>query len=135
MSGTVNRVIIVGNLGKDPEIRTTQDGKEIANITVATSESWNDKASGQRKERTEWHKVAVYNPGIVGVLKKYAAKGMKVYIDGQLQTRKWQDNSGQDKYVTEVVIQGYTGSLQMLEKVEPKEQSFTGDDYDQTPPF
>lgn len=114
-SGTVNKVILIGNLGKDPEIRTTQDGREIANITIATSESWTDKNSGERREKTEWHKVAIFNPGLVGLAKKYLHKGSKVFIEGQLQTRKWQDNTGQDRYVTEVVIQGYNGSLTFLD--------------------
>ena len=114
-AGTVNKVILIGNLGKDPEIRTTQDGREIANITVATSENWTDKISGERREKTEWHKIAIFNPGLVGLVKKYLHKGSKVFIEGQLQTRKWQDNSGQDRYVTEVVIQGYNGALTFLD--------------------
>ncbi len=113
--GTVNKVILIGNLGKDPEIRTTQDGREIANLTLATSESWTDKNSGERKEKTEWHRVAIFNPGLVGLTKKYLHKGSKVFIEGQLQTRKWQDNSGQDRYTTEVVIQGYNGALTFLD--------------------
>lgn len=114
-SGTINKVILIGNLGRDPEIRTTQDGREIANITVATSEQWTDKNSGERREKTEWHKIAIFNPGLVGLTKKYLHKGSKVYVEGQLQTRKWQDNSGQDRYITEVVIQGYNGSLTFLD--------------------
>lgn len=113
--GTVNKVILIGNLGKDPEIRTTQDGREIANLTLATSESWTDKNSGERKEKTEWHRVAIFNPGLVGLTKKYLHKGSKVFIEGQLQTRKWQDNSGQERYTTEVVIQGYNGALTFLD--------------------
>jgi single-strand DNA-binding protein len=114
MSGTINKVILVGNIGRDPEIRSAQDGRRIANLTVATSESWTDKNSGERKEKTEWHKVAIFNEGLVGVCEKYLQKGSKVYIEGQLQTRKWQDKDGADRYSTEVVIQGYTGSLQIL---------------------
>lgn len=114
-SGTINKVIIIGNLGKDPEIRTTQDGREIANITVATSEHWTDKNSGERREKTEWHKIAIFNPGLVNLTKKFLHKGSKVYVEGQLQTRKWQDNSGQDRYITEVVIQGYNGALTFLD--------------------
>ncbi len=114
-AGTVNKVILIGNLGKDPEIRTTQDGREIANITIATSENWTDKNSGERREKTEWHKVAIFNPGLVGLTKKYLHKGSKVFVEGQLQTRKWQDNCGQDRYVTEVVIQGYNGALTFLD--------------------
>ena len=115
-AGTVNKVILIGNLGKDPEIRSTQDGREIANITIATSESWTDKNSGEKREKTEWHKVAIFNPGLVGLCKKYLHKGSKVFVEGQLQTRKWQDNSGQDRYVTEVVIQGYNGALTFLDR-------------------
>lgn len=114
--GTVNKVIIIGNLGKDPEIRTTQDGKEIANLTIATSESWTDRASGERKEKTEWHKVVIFNPNLTQLAKKYMAKGSKVYVEGQLQTRKWQDKTGADRYSTEVVIQGYAGTMTFLDK-------------------
>ena len=94
MAGSVNKVILIGNLGKDPEIRSTQAGKEIANLTIATSESWKDRQSGERKEKTEWHRVAIFNEGLVGIAKNYLKKGAKVYIEGQLQTRKWQDQSG-----------------------------------------
>ena len=115
MAGSINKVILIGNLGKDPEIRSTQDGREIANLTLATSESWTDKNSGEKRERTEWHKIAIFNPGLVTLCKNYLNKGSKVYIEGQLQTRKWQDNSGQDKYTTEVVLQGYGGQLTFLD--------------------
>ena len=115
-AGSVNKVILIGNLGKDPEIRSTQDGREIANLTLATSEQWTDKNSGERREKTEWHRVAIFNPGLVGLCKKYLHKGSKVYVEGQLQTRKWQDNSGADRYTTEVVIQGYSGILTFLDK-------------------
>lgn len=114
-SGSINKVILIGNLGKDPEIRSTQDGREIANLTLATSESWTDKNSGEKRERTEWHKIAIFNPGLVTLCKNYLHKGSKIYIEGQLQTRKWQDNSGQDKYTTEVVLQGYGGTLTFLD--------------------
>ena len=114
-SGSINKVILIGNLGKDPEIRSTQDGKEIANLTLATSDQWTDKNSGERRERTEWHRIAVFNPGLVGVIKKYLHKGSKIYVEGQLQTRKWQDNSGMDRYTTEVVLQGYGGQLTFLD--------------------
>lgn len=114
--GSINKVILIGNLGKDPEIRSTQDGREIANLVVATSDSWTDKNSGEKRERTEWHKVAIFNPGLVGLAKKYLHKGSKVYIEGQLQTRKWQDNTGMDRYVTEVVLQGYNGVITFLDK-------------------
>lgn len=115
MAGSVNKVILVGNLGKDPEIRSTQSGSEIANLTLATSESWKDKSTGERKEKTEWHRIAIFNEGLVNVAKNYLKKGSKVYIEGQLQTRKWTDQSGQEKYTTEVVLQGYGGSLTMLD--------------------
>lgn len=110
----LNKVMIIGNLGKEPEIRSTQDGREIANLTVATNESWTDKNSGQKKERVEFHRVSVFSPGLVKVVKAYLSKGSKVFIEGQLQTRKWQDNSGQDRYSTEIVLQGFNGNLIML---------------------
>lgn len=115
MAGSVNKVILVGNLGRDPEIRNTQDGREIANITIATSESWKDRNTGERKEKTEWHRVVIFNEGLVNVVKNYLKKGAKVYIEGALQTRKWTDKDGQEKYSTEVVLQGYGGSLTMLD--------------------
>jgi single-strand DNA-binding protein len=115
MAGSVNKVILVGNLGRDPEIRSTQDGTRVANLSVATSESWRDKSSGERKERTEWHRVVVFNDRLVEVIEKYLRKGAKVYLEGQLQTRKWTDQSGQEKYTTEVVLQRYRGELTMLD--------------------
>jgi len=115
MAGSVNKVILVGNLGKDPEIRTTQDGKEIGSFNIATSESWKDKNSGDRKEKTEWHRVVVFNPGLMTVVKQYLKKGSKIYIEGSLQTRKWQDQSGQEKYTTEVVLNPFTSTLTMLD--------------------
>lgn len=115
MAGSVNKVIIVGNLGADPEIRRTQDGKPIANFTLATSESWRDKNSGERKENTQWHKIVCFNEGLCKLIEQYVKKGSKVYIEGQLQTRKWQDQSGQDKYTTEVVLQGFNSNLTMLD--------------------
>ena len=115
MAGSVNKVILVGNLGKDPEIRRTQDGRPIANLRIATSESWKDKSSGERRERTEWHSVVIFSEGLCKVVEQYVKKGSKVYIEGQLQTRKWQDQQGQDRYSTEVVIQGFSGTLQMLD--------------------
>ncbi len=113
--GSINKVILIGNLGKAPEIRSTQDGREIANLTIATSESWNDKSSGEKREKTEWHRVVIFNPGLVTLAKKYLNKGSKVYLEGQLQTRKWQDNNGQDKYTTEVVLQNYNGNMTFLD--------------------
>ena len=115
MAGSINKVILVGNLGRDPEIRATQDGREIANLAIATSESWKDKNTGERKEKTEWHRVAIFNEGLVNVAKNYLKKGSKVYIEGALQTRKWTDKDGQEKYSTEVVLQGYGGNLTMLD--------------------
>jgi single-strand DNA-binding protein len=114
MAGSVNKVILVGNLGKDPEIRTLNSGDRIANMTVATSETWRDKASGERKEKTEWHRVVVFNQNIVKVCENYLKKGSTVYIEGQLATRKWTDNQGVDKYSTEIVVQNFKGELTML---------------------
>ena len=116
MAGSVNKVILVGNLGKDPEIRRTQDGRPIANFTVATSETWRDKATGERKEKTEWHRVVIFNEGLAKVAEQYLKKGAKVYIEGQLQTRKWTDQSGAEKYTTEVVLQGFNSNLTMLDR-------------------
>jgi single-strand DNA-binding protein len=115
MAGSVNKVILVGNLGKDPEIRRTQDGRAIANLSVATSESWRDKATGERKEKTEWHRVVIFNEGLAKVAEQYLKKGAKVYVEGQLQTRKWTDQAGVEKYSTEVVLQGFNSNLTMLE--------------------
>jgi len=116
MAGSVNKVILVGNLGKDPEIRRTQDGRPIANLSVATSESWRDKNTGERKEKTEWHRVVIFNEGLCRIAEQYLKKGAKIYLEGQLQTRKWQDQSGQDKYSTEVVLQGFNSVLTMLDR-------------------
>ncbi len=115
MAGSINKVILVGNLGNDPEIRSTQDGRELANLSIATTESWKDKNTGERKDKTEWHRVVIFSPGLVTVAKNYLKKGAKVYLEGALQTRKWQDQSGQDKYSTEVVLQGFGSSLVMLD--------------------
>jgi len=115
MAGSVNKVILVGNLGKDPEIRRTQDGRPIANLSVATSETWRDKGTGERKEKTEWHRVVIFNEGLCKVAEQYLKKGAKVYIEGQLQTRKWTDQAGVEKYSTEVVLQGFNSNLTMLD--------------------
>ncbi len=115
MAGSINKVILVGNLGKDPEIRRTQDGRPIANLSVATSETWRDKATGERKEKTEWHRVVIFNEGLAKVAEQYLKKGAKVYIEGSLQTRKWTDQSGVEKYSTEVVLQGFNSNLTMLD--------------------
>lgn len=115
MAGSVNKVILVGNLGRDPEIRRLNSGDPVCNLSLATSESWKDRQSGERKERTEWHRVVIFNPNLCDVAEKYLKKGSKIYLEGQLQTRKWQDQSGQDKYTTEVVVQRFRGDLQMLD--------------------
>jgi len=115
MAGSVNKVILVGNLGRDPEIRSFQNGGKVCNLSLATSENWKDKNSGERKERTEWHRVAIFNEGLVRVCEQYLRKGSKVYLEGQLETRKWQDQNGQDKYSTEIVLRGYGGTLTMLD--------------------
>jgi single-strand DNA-binding protein len=115
MAGSVNKVILVGNLGRDPEIRSTQDGTRVANLSLATSESWRDKNSGERRERTEWHRVVVFNDRLVDVCERFLKKGSKIYIEGALQTRKWTDQSGQEKYTTEVVLQKFRGELTMLD--------------------
>jgi single-strand DNA-binding protein len=115
MAGSVNKVILIGNVGKDPEIRRTQDGRPIANLRIATSESWRDKNSGEKKEKTEWHSVVIFNENLCKVVEQYVKKGAKLYIEGQLQTRKWTDQSGAEKYSTEVVLQGFGGTLTMLD--------------------
>ena len=116
MAGYVNKVILIGNLGKDPEIRRTQDGRPIAHFNVATTDTWRDKATGERRERTEWHRVVIFNEGLCRIAEQYLKKGSKVYLEGSLQTRKWQDQSGQDKYTTEVVLQGFNSALTMLDR-------------------
>lgn len=115
MSGSVNKVILIGNLGADPEIRRTQDGRPVANLRVATTESWRDKTSGERRERTEWHRVVIFNEGLCRIAEQYLKKGSKIYLEGQLQTRKWEDQSGQERYSTEVVLQGFNSALTMLD--------------------
>ena len=115
MAGSVNKVILIGNLGADPEIRRTQDGRPVANLRLATSESWKDKTTGERKEKTEWHRVVIFNEGLCKVAEQYLKKGAKVYIEGGLQTRKWTDKDGAEKYSTEVVLQNFNGTLVMLD--------------------
>ncbi|MGY4160546.1 single-strand DNA-binding protein [Bradyrhizobium sp. USDA 4461] len=127
MAGSVNKVILVGNLGKDPEIRRTQDGRPIANLSIATSETWRDKGTGERKEKTEWHRVVIFNEGLCKVAEQYLKKGAKVYIEGQLQTRKWTDQSGVEKYSTEVVLQGFNSNLTMLDGRGGGGSSFSDD--------
>jgi len=115
MAGSVNKVILIGNLGRDPEVRSFQNGGKVCNLRIATSEAWKDRNTGERREKTEWHSVAIFQEGLVRIAEQYLRKGSKVYIEGQLQTRKWQDQSGQDRYSTEVVLQGYGGALTMLD--------------------
>lgn len=129
MAGSVNKVILVGNLGQDPDIRQTNDGRKIANLTLATSESWKDRNTGERKERTEWHRVVIFSEGLAKIAEQYLKKGSKVYLEGQLQTRKWQDQSGADRYTTEVVLTGFHGTLTMLDS--RKDGSGAGDYQDQ----
>ncbi len=128
MAGSVNKVILVGNLGKDPEVRRTGNGDPIVNLRIATSETWRDKASGERKEKTEWHSVVIFNENLAKVAEQYLKKGSKVYIEGQLQTRKWQDQSGADKYTTEVVLQRFRGELTILDSRAGGGSEFGGDE-------
>ena len=115
MAGSVNKVILVGNVGQDPEVRQFQNGGQVCNLSIATSENWKDRNTGERREKTEWHRVAIFNEGLVRIVQQYVKKGSKLYIEGQLETRKWQDQNGQDKYTTEVVLRNYTGNLTMLD--------------------
>ncbi|MDR0555497.1 MAG: single-stranded DNA-binding protein [Holosporaceae bacterium] len=115
MAGSINKAILVGNLGKDPEVRSSQDGSKVVSFSVATSEYWKDKISGERKEKTEWHRIVVFNPNLAEICEKYLHKGSKVYLEGQLQTRKWQDQTGNDRYVTEVVLSRFRGELALLD--------------------
>lgn len=127
-NGTINKVILVGNVGKDPEIRTTQDNKEIATITLATSESWRDKMTGEKKDKTEWHRISVFNENLVNIVKNYIKKGSKLYIEGVLRTTKWTDASGNDRYSTDVVLQGYNSMLVMLDSKRSNNGSELGND-------
>jgi len=141
MAGSVNKVILIGNLGADPEVRHTQDGRPIVNLRVATSESWRDKASGERREKTEWHRVVIFSEGLAKIAEQYLKKGSKVYLEGQLQTRKWQDQSGQDRYSTEVVLQGFNSQLTMLDGKsgggggEARDQGGGGGDFGRSGPL
>ena len=114
MAGSVNKVILLGNLGIDPDIRTMQNGKKVCNLSIATSESWKDKETGEKKDKTEWHRVVVFNEGLIGIIEQYIKKGTKLYIEGSLQTRKWTDDSGTEKYTTEVLVQGYGGRIDIV---------------------
>src|SRR6266446_5019381 len=137
MAGSVNKVILIGNLGADPEIKRTQDGRPIANLRIATSDTWRDKATGERKEKTEWHRVVIFSEGLCKIAEQYLKKGAKVYIEGQLQTRKWTDASGVEKYSTEVVLQNYRGELTMLDGRNGSESAglANGDDFGQSGPM
>lgn len=126
MAGTVNKVILIGNLGRDPEIRATQDGRPIANLRLATGESWIDKQTGDRRERTEWHTVVIFNENLCKVVEKYLKKGSKIYVEGQLRTRKWQDHQGQDRWSTEVHLQGFTSQLAMLGEPRARAENENG---------
>ncbi len=131
MAGSINKVILVGNLGADPEVRRMQDNRPVVNLRIATSESWKDKSTGERREKTEWHRVVIFNEGLCRVAEQYLRKGSKVYIEGSLQTRKWQDNQGQDKYSTEIVLQGFNGNLTMLDSRQSGGQgAYGGNDFD-----
>ena len=140
MAGSVNKVILVGNVGKDPEVRTFGNGGKVANFTMATSESWKDRNTGERKEKTDWHNIAIFNEGLVGIVERYVKKGSKLYIEGALKTRKWQDQSGADRYSTEVTIRPYKGELTMLDgptqgKAQEPAQSTPQRDLDDEIPF
>src|SRR5215470_11736995 len=128
MAGSVNKVILVGNLGADPEIRRTQDGRPIAHLRLATTDTWRDKTTGERRERTEWHRVVIFNENLAKVAEQYLKKGAKVYVEGQLQTKKWQDQQGQDRYSTEVVLQGFSSQLTMLDRAGSGGGGFGADD-------
>ncbi len=135
MAGSLNKVTLIGHLGKDPEIRTTNDGREIANFSVATSESWKDKSSGDKKEKIEWHNIAVFNEGLVRVIKSYVKKGSKIYIEGQLQTRKWTDKDKIERYITEIVLQNYNSSLILLDFKSDDSSSNYSNDKQTAPKF
>ena len=135
MAGSVNKVILIGHVGKDPEIRSFQNGNKVANFSLATSESWKDKSSGERKEKTEWHRIAVFNENIVGVVERFVKKGSKLYVEGALETRKWTDQSGQEKFSTEVVIKQFRGEITLLDgKSDGGGQQAPAGSYDQSPP-
>ena len=119
MVNSLNKVILIGNVGRDPEVRSTSEGKEIITLSLATSESWKDRATGERKEKTEWHRIVVFNEGLVGIIKNYVKKGSKIYIEGSLQTRKWVDQAGHEKYTTEIVLQNFNANLILLDAKNP----------------
>ncbi|HVZ13020.1 MAG TPA: single-stranded DNA-binding protein [Bauldia sp.] len=129
MAGSVNKVILVGNLGRDPEVRTLNSGGKVVNLRIATSETWRDKTSGERQERTEWHSVVIYNENLAKIAEQYLKKGSKVYVEGQLQTRKWQDQSGAERYTTEVVLQRFRGELTLLDRAGGGASDMEGGDF------
>lgn len=129
MVNSINKVTLIGNVGRDPEIRTTQDGREIASLTLATSESWKDKVTGERKERTEWHRIAIFSEGLVNIIKNYVKKGSKLYIEGALQTRKWIDNNGAERYSTEIVLQNFNSTILMLDGNKSSGHDHGGDSH------
>ena len=144
MAGSLNRASILGRVGKDPEINSTQGGKEIASFSVATSDVWRDKATGEKKERTEWHRIVVYSESLVGIIKQYVRKGSHLYIDGAIQTRKWSDKDGVERYTTEIVLQGYASKIMLLDSKGDNEQSdhgkakqnaYVADDIDDSIPY
>jgi single-strand DNA-binding protein len=140
VAGSVNKVILIGNLGKDPEVRSMQSGGKVCNLSVATSENWKDRNSGERKERTEWHRVVIFNENLIQVAERFLKKGSKVYLEGQIETRKWQDQSGQERYSTEIVLRPYRGELTLLDRAEGSGGGYgasdygRGGDYDSPPP-
>ncbi len=125
MAGSVNKVILVGNLGADPDVRQTQDGRPIVNLSIATSERWKDRNTGEQREKTEWHRVVIFSEGLARIAQQYLHKGSKVYLEGQLQTRKWQDNEGRDRYSTEIVLQGFNSTLTMLDSRADNQGGFS----------
>lgn len=144
MAGSLNKVTLIGNLGRDPEIRTMQNNNKVASFSIATSDSWRDKATGEKKERTEWHRIAIFNEGLIGIVEQYVHRGSKIYIEGELRTRKWTDQGGQERYTTEIVIQGFRGQLILLDAkrsdgppAPTQEEQFTknGHDLDDDIPF
>lgn len=128
MAGSVNKVMILGNVGRDPEIRTSQDGSKFASLAIATSDAWKDKITGEKKERTEWHRVVIFNPQLAEIVEQYVSKGSKIYVEGQLQTRKWQDNAGIERYTTEVVVSRFKGELALLDRRSGVRQDDMPDD-------
>ena len=135
MGNSVNRVILIGNLAQDPEIRSTNDGRELANLSLATTEKWKDKNTGEKREKTEWHRVVIFNQSLVAIIKNYVKKGSKLYVEGQLQTRKWTDNNGVDKYTTEIVLQNINSTLLILSNRNENEKQDNSEEPEYTPPF